>query len=471
MLFDMHWHSLGTKSEHVVEIEHITGISAHVIIVATYPEACNVAQRMSWASERETIREEDMAYCLMGLFGIHMLPIYGEGSENAFLRLQQEILKRIPDQTLFLWTPSHEPYNQGLLATSPSAFCTDYECFTWLSPSRSPDVFRSPYASLIPSHHTPSGFQFLKESGKYSLNNATEIQPTFGSHGLQLSLLSSDECEDSLGTYTLYRLRRSNKLDEVWRRDRLDRLDRIRGFRRPNHTIICLDVLSWTKEEIFLVLIPEDPPGFHTPEMSINRMRDFRRPVSTDPESRPLSHTFLSTELLPNMTRRTVTVSQVDISKSGSPRKFKFSSMLPSGVRFSKAFIFQSDTSSSHLSSFSEPFECVGGVVLFDISSQHCNYEQLMMLVFGTRQRLSPSWCTLAERLVTDPSDSDIKILYSEKNALNSRMSSRADLSLNGCMHYVHINMINGVHIVYLGQLIAQSQIFSKIHDLIIFLV
>ncbi|KAF7895100.1 hypothetical protein EAF00_006914 [Botryotinia globosa] len=385
---------------------------------------------MSWASERETTREEDMAYCLMGFFGIHMLPIYGEGSENAFLRLQQEILKRTPDQTLFLWTASHEPYNQGLLATSASAFCTHYDCFSWLPPK--------------------SGFQSLKKHGDYHLDDVTEIQPTFGSNGLQLSFFSSNEGEDLLGTYTLDRVERSNRGDEFHRRDRLDRLTRIRGFRRPDHTIICLDVLSWTKDEIFLALIPEYPSDSLTPEMSIDRMGNFRRPVSTDPESRPLVGNFLSARLLPRMTRRTITVSQVDTSKPGRPRKFRFSPILPSGIRFSKAFIFQSDTSSSHLSSFSEPFECVGGVVLFDISLQHCKHGQFMMLAFGTRQRLSPSWCTLVASLQEEPSDPEIKHLYPENNALNSRLNSRSYLSRDSCVHHAYINVLHDVHTIHL---------------------
>lgn len=33
-----------------------------------------------------------MAYCMMGLFGVTMPPLYGEG-EGAFVRLQLEILK------------------------------------------------------------------------------------------------------------------------------------------------------------------------------------------------------------------------------------------------------------------------------------------------------------------------------------------------------------------------------------------
>ncbi len=32
---------------------------------------------MSWASQRETTREEDMAYCLLGLFDVNMHLLYG----------------------------------------------------------------------------------------------------------------------------------------------------------------------------------------------------------------------------------------------------------------------------------------------------------------------------------------------------------------------------------------------------------
>ncbi|KAI0665701.1 hypothetical protein C8Q78DRAFT_1063624 [Trametes maxima] len=38
----------------------------------------------------------------MGLFGIHMPILYGEG-RKAFLRLQQTILSEVCDHTLFAW--------------------------------------------------------------------------------------------------------------------------------------------------------------------------------------------------------------------------------------------------------------------------------------------------------------------------------------------------------------------------------
>lgn len=61
-----------------------------------------MVMRLSWASDRVTTREEDLAYSLMGLFGVNLPTIYGEG-EFAFIRLQEEILKRVPDDPLFVW--------------------------------------------------------------------------------------------------------------------------------------------------------------------------------------------------------------------------------------------------------------------------------------------------------------------------------------------------------------------------------
>lgn len=79
---------------------------------------------MSWAAGRETTRGEDRAYSLMGIFGVHMPLLYGEGAINAFLRLQEEIMRRSDDHSLFAWCDKNAPADQlhGLLADSPDAF-------------------------------------------------------------------------------------------------------------------------------------------------------------------------------------------------------------------------------------------------------------------------------------------------------------------------------------------------------------
>lgn len=75
---------------------------------------------MSWASTRETTREEDLAYCLLGLFNINMPLLYGEGMA-AFTRLQHAIIAQSNDQSIFAWTSDSEEL-LSVLAQSPSNF-------------------------------------------------------------------------------------------------------------------------------------------------------------------------------------------------------------------------------------------------------------------------------------------------------------------------------------------------------------
>lgn len=51
-------------------------------------------ERMSWARGRNTTVEEDAAYCLLGIFGVNLPLIYGEGVKYAFIRLEEEISRR-----------------------------------------------------------------------------------------------------------------------------------------------------------------------------------------------------------------------------------------------------------------------------------------------------------------------------------------------------------------------------------------
>ncbi|KAI0363550.1 HET-domain-containing protein [Pilatotrama ljubarskyi] len=102
VFLDQDWKPLGTKRNLASIIEEITGIDRGVLSHSVNLDSISVSRRMSWASKRETTRVEDEAYCLLGLFGIHMPTIYGEG-HKAFRRLQEEILRRIPDQSIFAW--------------------------------------------------------------------------------------------------------------------------------------------------------------------------------------------------------------------------------------------------------------------------------------------------------------------------------------------------------------------------------
>lgn len=83
-------------------IHEATGIPVSVLEGRDPMQSCSVGQRMSWAAKRKTTRREDQAYCLMGLFGVNMPMLYGEG-DAAFLRLLDEIMKRVDDHSLFAY--------------------------------------------------------------------------------------------------------------------------------------------------------------------------------------------------------------------------------------------------------------------------------------------------------------------------------------------------------------------------------
>lgn len=138
VFYDKYWDWIGNRSD---VLERITTATAIPATAFEFPERYCVAQKMSWASRRETSRVEDLAYCLMGLFGVQMPLLYGEGPA-AFQRLQLEIMKVSSDETLLVWgSPGPEPDLRlygPLLAPVPASFaqCGDVRKhhFFWRKP-------------------------------------------------------------------------------------------------------------------------------------------------------------------------------------------------------------------------------------------------------------------------------------------------------------------------------------------------
>ncbi|SPO04558.1 uncharacterized protein DNG_07243 [Cephalotrichum gorgonifer] len=113
VFFAADWHPIGTRGSLGELVSQATGIPGAFLRddgEGTYkmPRGASVAQRMSWASRRQTTRPEDLAYCLLGIFGINMPLLYGEG-RNAFVRLQEEIIRHTDDQSVFAWAHPGEP--------------------------------------------------------------------------------------------------------------------------------------------------------------------------------------------------------------------------------------------------------------------------------------------------------------------------------------------------------------------------
>lgn len=122
--YDADWQFLSTKGELCEVIEGITGIPSPYLLGIHELHHASIAQRMSWAASRVTKREEDIAYCLLGIFDIVMLMIYGEG-HNAFRRLQEEIIrKHTSDDSILAWGlyPNTPPRLSSALAIHPSQF-------------------------------------------------------------------------------------------------------------------------------------------------------------------------------------------------------------------------------------------------------------------------------------------------------------------------------------------------------------
>lgn len=80
------------------------------------PGASDVAQRLSWAAGRRTTRIEDMAYALVGIFGINMPVQYGEG-RFAFQRLIEALLQCVRGNEIFVWTGPASQYSAALPAS------------------------------------------------------------------------------------------------------------------------------------------------------------------------------------------------------------------------------------------------------------------------------------------------------------------------------------------------------------------
>ncbi|KAH9849934.1 hypothetical protein C2E23DRAFT_344588 [Lenzites betulinus] len=231
------WQTVGTSRSLADVLTEITTIDYEVLIHQRPLSSVSVARRMSWASGRRTTRVEDRAYSLMGIFGVCMHTVYGEGT-RAFTRLQEEILKEIPDQSIFAW--GHHPdevepdvglenmhrgphsgiyrarlaYDshrglQGLLAHSPEDF------------SQSADIRPIPFsrvsqmlATYVPVpvyHHNSGGLRV-----KMPVISRGLVSPP-GTLGAVSFLSVALACTDRSGTLvTLYLRRKSNNADGYW---------------------------------------------------------------------------------------------------------------------------------------------------------------------------------------------------------------------------------------------------------------
>lgn len=84
---------LGSINDLIDVVQDVTNLPTTALRGASL-DKFQIEERLAWTKDRTTMRQEDKVYSLLGLFGIFMPLIYGEGETNAFRRLRKEIQER-----------------------------------------------------------------------------------------------------------------------------------------------------------------------------------------------------------------------------------------------------------------------------------------------------------------------------------------------------------------------------------------
>ncbi|KAI0359555.1 HET-domain-containing protein [Trametes cingulata] len=178
------WKLLGTKTELAPLLQEITGIDCDVLLLLKSLETVGVARRMSWAAYRHTTRLEDEAYCLLGIFGISMPTLYGEG-RRAFRRLQEEIIKNSIDTSIFAWGLCKAP---GRLSETPpfplsklqrSSVASGFNDSTFLLAPSPSEFRRGRFIYYIP--RIEKQYDYIQRMKKTNTCKGTESTPPSGS--------------------------------------------------------------------------------------------------------------------------------------------------------------------------------------------------------------------------------------------------------------------------------------------------
>ncbi|RSL51350.1 hypothetical protein CEP54_011445 [Fusarium duplospermum] len=156
--YNREWAYLGSRNAAAEAIELATGITVEALRGQSI-SGISIYQRMQWASTRTTTRPEDMAYCLLGIFDVNIPLLYGEGKKKAFQRLQEVIIAKSTDLSLFLWTVPRDKDQgpdlefRGLLAEDPSWFTSpisgEFQGFD--------ETLRKNGSSIVPLQDTAMG--------------------------------------------------------------------------------------------------------------------------------------------------------------------------------------------------------------------------------------------------------------------------------------------------------------------------
>jgi hypothetical protein len=158
MFFNAEWKELGSRSTLCDPLSQFTGIDVSLLNNVTLLHEYSVAQKMSWAADRNS---------LLGLFNANMPLLYGEG-ERSFRRLQEEILRSSHDQSIFAWQSNdRSEMFCGLLAKSPSDFRYSGNISSLDFISRREPIATTSRGIRVPFYLAPSNFMRGHFAGVY----------------------------------------------------------------------------------------------------------------------------------------------------------------------------------------------------------------------------------------------------------------------------------------------------------------
>ena len=126
--YDKEWHPFTVlandkeDAELMSTLSTVTGIPRDVVVADNSHgvKGHGIWEIMSWAATRKTTRIEDAAYCLYGLFDVHLPITYGEG-EKAFPRFVEAIAARRPTWDVFAWA-GQASEGHPVLPSSPACY-------------------------------------------------------------------------------------------------------------------------------------------------------------------------------------------------------------------------------------------------------------------------------------------------------------------------------------------------------------
>jgi hypothetical protein len=105
---------LGDKKSLGQQIAEVTAIPLEAL-QGQSPSEFSVEERFLWVEKRQTTKEEDKAYCLLGIFNVFLPLIYGEGQLNAIRRLNKEV-RELASTSESIGNASVGPFTASLMS-------------------------------------------------------------------------------------------------------------------------------------------------------------------------------------------------------------------------------------------------------------------------------------------------------------------------------------------------------------------